>query len=83
MTRASLADVAGMLVAEACHHHSVRMGSRAARKGVSARFVIFHDKVQVELKVTDDQKTKLRQRLESTHSQAQEFFRKAQDLKPS
>jgi spore coat protein H len=50
--------------------------------GLGARFVIFRDKVQDELKLTDDQKTKLRKRLETTMMETKELFQKAQDLKP-
>ena len=50
--------------------------------GLGARFIIFRDKVQDELKLNDDQKKQLQKRLEATSTQAQEFFQKAQDLKP-
>ena len=51
-------------------------------EGLGARFVIFRDKVQSELKLDDDQKTQLRKRLEITSKGTTEFFQKAQDLKP-
>ncbi len=50
--------------------------------GLGARFVIFRDKVQNELKLSDDQKATLRKRLEATNGQVRGFFQKAQDLKP-
>lgn len=50
--------------------------------GLGASFIIARGKVQHELNLTDEQKTKLRERLEITNLETQEFFKKAQDLKP-
>ncbi|MDB5352138.1 MAG: cotH 2 [Planctomycetota bacterium] len=48
-----------------------------------ASSVVFHDKVQDELKLSDDQKTKLGKWLEITSIQTKESFQKAQDFEPA
>ncbi len=49
---------------------------------LGARSVIFRATVQDELKLSGDQREKLQERLEITNNQINEFFQKAQDLKP-
>ena len=50
--------------------------------GLGARFVIFRGKVQDELELSGNQKTKLQERLKTTMMETQAFFQKAQDLEP-
>lgn len=51
-------------------------------EGLAARYIIFRDKVQDELKIGRDQKKKLHEKLETMNVQSQKFFQSAQDLKP-
>ena len=45
-------------------------------------FLVFRDKVQEELKLSDEQKKKLEKRLQDTVQDAMQFFQKLQDAKP-
>lgn len=46
------------------------------------RFLVFRDKVQEELKLSDKQKLKLQKRLQATVQDAMQFFRTLSDKKP-
>lgn len=46
-------------------------------------FQVFRDKVQTELKLTDDQKQKLEDQLQETVQNAMEFFQKLEGLTPA
>jgi hypothetical protein len=45
-------------------------------------FLVFRDKVQEELKLSDEQKKKLEKRLQNTHQDTMQFFQKLGERKP-
>jgi hypothetical protein len=45
-------------------------------------FMVFHDKVQKELRLSDEQKKKLEKRLQGTHQQTMQIFQKLADKEP-
>ena len=49
---------------------------------LGSRFVVFREKVQDELKLTSEQRSKLNDRVDVTIQETQEFFQSVQDAKP-
>jgi hypothetical protein len=55
---------------------------RQLTEALGPPFIVFRDKVQEELKLSDEQKKKLERQLQDTVQDAMKFFEKAKDLKP-
>ena len=51
-------------------------------EALGPQFLVFHDKMQEELKLSDDQKRKLEERLQEVVHDAMRFFETLQDAKP-
>jgi hypothetical protein len=51
-------------------------------EAVGPAFLVFRDKVQVELKLSDEQKKKLQKRLQVTHQEAMQLFQRLADKEP-
>jgi hypothetical protein len=56
--------------------------SRQITETLGPPFLVFHDKVQDELKLSDEQKKKLEKRFQDTVQDAMQFFQKLGDKKP-
>jgi hypothetical protein len=55
---------------------------RQITQALGLSFLVFHGKVQEELKLSDEQKQKLQKRLQGTVQDAMQFFQKLDDRKP-